>query len=153
MMEVLQPTPILRSNAPSWTEYDDKAAALRILQEHSGNRQHSYVHSSIIAKTAPSSYYNKNGYPYVNAKQVHQSSHRHKSGYATIRGYSLRDERRFERKAGDLYYRFCASDGYTKYRQRQPKDKKSQDQKWPDNLEIAFFRGMYLVLLTLECVA
>lgn len=48
-----------------------------------------------------------------------------------------------ERKARLLASRFLRCDGYIKYRNRQPKEKKGnkEDAKWPDHIEDAFIVG------------
>ncbi|CAD0115465.1 unnamed protein product [Aureobasidium uvarum] len=52
-----------------------------------------------------------------------------------------------ERKARLLASRFLRCDGYIKYRNRQPKEKKGskEDAKWPDHIEDAFIVGSYTV--------
>lgn len=52
------------------------------------------------------------------------------------------NEAQVQYDAEQLYRRFEKSDQYVKYRARQAKDDKGNgDQKWPDHLEKAFFRG------------
>jgi transcriptional enhancer factor len=52
-------------------------------------------------------------------------------------------EAKLQYDADRLYRRFRQSDQYVKYRARQSKDDKGNgDQKWPDELEKAFFRGL-----------
>ena len=52
------------------------------------------------------------------------------------------EEARIRFDSERLYNRFKKSDQYVKYRNRQTKDDKgNEDQKWPDHLEKAFFRG------------
>lgn len=57
-----------------------------------------------------------------------------------------------ERKARLLASRFLRCDGYIKYRNRQPKEKKGnkKDVKWPDHIEDAFIVGQYIVRLSLS---
>jgi hypothetical protein len=53
-----------------------------------------------------------------------------------------------DERARILLRRFHNSEQYAKYRSRQGKsDGKDGDQKWPDHLENAFFRGMYSTML------
>jgi transcriptional enhancer factor len=56
-------------------------------------------------------------------------------------------EAKLQYDADRLYRRFRQSDQYVKYRARQSKDDKGNgDQKWPDELEKAFFRGLSRIL-------
>jgi hypothetical protein len=53
------------------------------------------------------------------------------------------DEQVISHRARQLWLRFQRSESYKKYRDRQHKDDKAAEQKWPDHLEEAFFRGMH----------
>jgi len=151
---MIQPPRLLPSNAPRLpTEGND--AAPRVLQEHSGNRHQCYPfapnyeeqkygpsRSTENACPAPPA---QDGYP------LHPQLHAvawpldfRRSGYG--RGAygpkSTWPPRDPTVEATKLYKRFLSSDQYAKYRQRQHKDDKSnQEQKWPDRLEEAFFQG------------
>ena len=58
--------------------------------------------------------------------------------------FNVQELREIETTARDLYQRFRSSDQYVKYRERQSDRQQSEDQKWPDRLERAFFQGMLL---------
>ena len=155
---MIQPTRILPSNAPPFREGDSVHQASRVLQEHSGNRQHDC--SQVVndyERKYPSSALTENNYTFQ-TQQPHQvpqlyhpqPQHRHAWRYGHARGYRYpgpEDEVKIRYEADRLFHRFRRSDQYIKYRNRQTKDDKGNgDQKWPDHLEKAFFRGeLYIV--------
>lgn len=155
---MIQPPRVLPSNAPPLST-DGNDASSRVLQEHSGNRQQSaysysqnydepkYAVSRLTENTYPAPPV-QHGYPlYPQPAVPTWQNELRRTGYA--RGtYGRRQigqtpaEKTVEAKK--LYRRFLSSDQYAKYRQRQHKDNKgNQDQKWPDHLEEAFFRGTH----------
>ena len=161
---MLQPAPrVLPSNAPPLHDDGDSVQhASRVLQEHSGNRlqQLAYPASAIYEpKYSLPLQQTENSWPgaYQQYQQQHVHhhavpSHQYKGGQQfAIRArhppYDYQhadDERNDLKKAADLFRRFQACAGYAKYRdkQHQGKDEKAaQEQKWPDDLEEAFFRG------------
>jgi len=163
---MIQPPRVLPSNAsPLSTDGNDQAS--RVLQEHSGNRQQTaypysqsygeqkYAVSRLTENTYPAPPV-QNGYP-LNPQPAAPtwSSELRRSGdargkYGRKPGLPSPAEKAVEAKK--LYRRFLSSDQYAKYRQRQHKDDKgSQDQKWPDVLEEAFFRGISCVSQVVYC--
>ena len=168
---MLQPVHVLPSNAPPLQDGNDNLHhTSRVLQEHSGNRQqHNDLGAS--NNWDQSSYqYDQQKYPAnvltgenvyhhqpgairsQHHRQNHhlyhpQPQHRYTWRYGHgARSYGHHDpnrEARVQHDADRLYQRFRKSDQYLKYRTRQSKDDKgSGDQKWPDHLEKAFFRGL-----------
>lgn len=162
-MTMLQPTRVLPSNAPPLQEGGDGLhQASRVLQEHSGNRQQHYDFGNTSAWDQSKYSYDdqkypanvlagENAYPRHHV-QHHQGQHQHTQlyqpqpqhratwRYSYPRGYQ--DEAALQYNAERLYRRFRQSDQYNKYRTRQSKeDKGNGEQKWPDHLEKAFFRG------------
>ena len=138
---------VLPSNAPPLRDGSD---ASRVLQEHSGNRQHNdysvsngyeqkYAGSALAENTYPTQ--QQHGQLY-NTQPQYRTPHRY--GYASNRRphHPHEDDAWVAQEAKKLYRRFFQSEQYTKYRTKQHKeDKGGQDQKWPDHLEEAFFRG------------
>lgn len=156
---MIHPPRVLPSNAPPLAGEGNEQPS-RVLQEHSGNRQatpFTYGQGYGEQKTVPASL-GENTYPshpmhstYSLYSQPPASNWhpdpRGRTGYvpSTCRrktGYITAAEKALE--AQKLYRRFLNSDSYAKYRQRQQKDDKgNQEQKWPDHLEEAFFRGTH----------
>ncbi|KAK0337808.1 hypothetical protein LTR59_005340 [Friedmanniomyces endolithicus] len=161
---MLQPAPrVLPSNAPPLHDDGDSVQhASRVLQEHSGNRQQqlAYPASTIYEPkyTLPLQQ-TENSWPgaYTQYQQQHVhlalASHQYNGGQQfAIRArhppYDYQhadDERNDLKKAADLFRRFQACAGYAKYRDKQQAAKIEQavqEQKWPDDLEEAFFRAL-----------
>ncbi|KAK5110964.1 hypothetical protein LTR62_005502 [Meristemomyces frigidus] len=160
----LQPIPrVLPSNAPPLQSagHTDLQYASRVLQEHSGNRQLGLATSQQYAPCdlyenkyqppvqtenawrAPYQQYQQQAtdppqpyrrtYSYSHARQIY--------GYGHARPHD--NETAVQRRADALYHHFQKSEGYAKYRSRQHKDDKNgQEQKWPDELERAFFQAL-----------
>ncbi|KAK0273521.1 hypothetical protein LTR35_012271 [Friedmanniomyces endolithicus] len=162
---MLQPAPrVLPSNAPPLHDDGDSVQhASCVLQEHCGNRQQqlAYPASAIYEpKYSLPLQQTENSWP--GAYQQYQQQHVHHHAvpshqYNGGQQFAIRarhppydyqhadDERNDLKKAGDLFRRFQACAGYAKYRdkQHQGKDEKAaQEQKWPDDLEEAFFRAL-----------
>ena len=73
-------------------------------------------------------------------RQVVPSSQRSRTG-----SWRARDSLSKEKEARALFHELSKCEEYQKYRNRQPKGPQRQkDQKWPDNLEEAFFLGREL---------
>lgn len=143
---------VLPSNAPPLREGGGDNTiqhASRVLQEHSVNRQQNDHSSTAVYEPT----YNiptqtgENAYPSFPQFPQHQPQTDYSQTYRAPPGYGYRhpdNERGVVKKASELYRRFQECPGYTKYRSRQQKDDKAgQEQKWPDHLEEAFFRGQY----------
>lgn len=149
---MLQPARVLPSNAPPLREGDSVHQASRVLQEHSGNRQQNdYSTANGYDQKYPTPALTENTWPHHQQPQhttqlYHpQPQYRQTFTYGQTRHpgyYHGDDDASVIPRARALYRRFQASDLYKKYRGRQHKDDKNgQDQKWPDHLEEAFFRG------------
>lgn len=162
-MRMLQPARVLPSNAPPLQEgHDGLHQASRVLQEHSGNRQQHHDFDSTGDWDQSKYLYDQQKYPanvltgenaYARHHVPHQQyqhrhlhhpqpRHRYAWRYGHPRGPWPMNEAQVQYDAEQLYRRFEKSDQYVKYRARQAKDDKGNgDQKWPDHLEKAFFRG------------
>ena len=160
---MLQPPRVLPSIAPPLHDGDNVHHASRVLQEHSGNRQQTdFGFSNDYEQKYPVSLLTENIFTQHNQPQqlpvplpqqqqqvpqlFHpQPQHRHawRFGYArsALRYPGPEDEARIRIEADRLFHRVRKSDAYAKYRHRQSKSDKNDDQKWPDHLEKAFFRG------------
>jgi len=154
---MIQPAPVLPSNAPPLRDGDGVYQGSRVLQEHSGNRQqHDYQIVGGYEQKYSTPLPTENAWPQQQQQQQQpghtiqpyrtQPQYRQPLTYGQARHarnyYYGDDEARITRQANFLFQRFEDSAAYQKYRGRQQKDDKgSQDQKWPDHLERAFFRG------------
>ena len=127
-------------------------AAPRVLQEHSGNRQHDFKFSQDYELKSSGSLLSENIHPRLPVRpqpvyRQHALSHTpYRSGFARPNYGRMHHPTQAEKdeRARILLRRFHSSEQYAKYRSRQTKtDGKDGDQKWPDHLEQAFFRGMY----------
>lgn len=147
---MLQPTQVLPSNAPPLQDNHNHAVRA-VLQEYSGNRQQNdYSYQQPILETKyPASLLTEN--THAHHQQAYRPAHvyqqtpaqRNALRYGSRRTtpWALR-ESDIEKEASMLYTRFRNSDQYMKYRNRQHKDEKAgTEQKWPDRLEFAFFKG------------
>lgn len=153
---MILPTRVLPSNAPPLPEDNWVQNASRVLQEHSGNRQlvdfnstdeyrPKYPSSALSDSTYPRHHVLQQPTQHLYRPQTQPLSN-YRYGYGRI-GYRClitpQEEAKLQFEADRLYRRFRQSDQYVKYRTRQSKDDKGNgDQKWPDHLEKAFFRGM-----------
>ncbi|GIZ42805.1 hypothetical protein CKM354_000605900 [Cercospora kikuchii] len=147
-MTMLQPTPVVPSNAPLHHQ-ESYTRSSRVLQEHSGNRQQDYYASSVDQKY-PASYLTENTYPAYQQvpRPLHTNTHsllqQNRLRHPQQRfHHGQRDPQQIRKEARYLFHRFRSSDGYMKYRNRQHKDDKgASEQKWPDRLEYAFFEAL-----------
>lgn len=122
--------------------------APRILQEHSGNRQHhEFKFSQDYETKCPRLLLSENTQPPlpVKSQPLYHTSHQRpfRNGFARP-GYGRSHyptPAEKDDKARRLLQRFHASEHYAKYRARQVNQDKGGEQKWPDHLESAFFRG------------
>lgn len=159
----MQPERVLPSNA-SPLDSDALRSSSRILQEHSGNRQPSEF--PYVAEYDPKyvgSFFGENSYvpqqqhssqPHHLWRQLHHPRPHHhqpwkyaiqRGGHDDYDGYASLAQPKTQVAAEYLYHRFKQSEAYVKYRARQTKDDKrgSDEQKWPEHLEKAFFTGAY----------
>ena len=136
-MELHRGPYVLPSNAPALPE-PHSTIPRAVLQERSGNRRHGYPDFSSQWKRAASPIENK--YP---PSTVTNSSFFTGSIAAQINGE--RSEEQINQETKRLWNLLQRCEKYIKYRDRQPqtpKEKeKDKEQKWPDKLEYAFFRG------------
>jgi len=150
---MLQTAPVLPSNAPPLRD-EGVYQVSRVLQEHSGNRQQ-YEYTTGYEQKYSTPVSTEDAWPQQQASVGHtpqlyqpQQQYRQPSIYASRQACHYNypdDEQRITRQANMLFARFEASKAYQKYRERQQKeDKGGQEQKWPDHLERAFFRGAFL---------
>lgn len=144
-MAIGPPSSILPSNAPPWSNGGDDHLSTRVLREQSGNRQSDFAGSNDLEPKYQYSSLNENGYP-VRHHYSHVHHPRSQNPYHG-RHYQSEPEKNAQRnavtaiEAKGLYRYILSSEGYRKYRARQPKDEKSSgDQKWPEHLERAFFQ-------------
>jgi hypothetical protein len=56
-----------------------------------------------------------------------------------------KSEAQIDYESKKLMSRLHRCDKYVKYRARQPQTAKDREQRWPDNLEEAFFRGTMIL--------
>jgi len=150
---MIQPTRVLPSNAPPLGDADNVHQASRVLQEHSGNRQlteHSAAHGFEQKYTAPVLAENAwpNYAPQHATQQLYHPRPQHRStwscGHSRQHGYHPYEHEKILRARADhLYNLFKNAPQYNRYRQRQAKDDKADEQKWPDHVEEAFFYGAY----------
>lgn len=140
---------VLPSNASPLVGSSESAP--RVLQEHSGNRQHDFKFSQDYEIKSSASLLSENTHPRLPLRTQNVYRHQHaiphtpfRSGFARPsygRSHHPTQAEKDER-ARVLLRRFHNSEGYSKYRSRQTKtDAKEGEQKWPDHLEQAFFRG------------
>lgn len=150
---MLQPPAVLHSNAPPLGDgASNVQLASRVLQEHPGNRQLDYHASTAYCEKHSAPIQAENSWPRTFGQYPQPLTHAPRYGLAGL-GYGYRRQSHWDsaeevrKKAKALFNRFQKSEQYTKYRARQQKGDKNQEQKWPDNLELAFFQGEPLVTL------
>ena len=143
---------VLPSNASPLVGGSESAP--RVLQEHSGNRQHDFRFSQDYEVKSSTTLLSENTHPRLPFKTQHVYRHQHAIPHTPFRSGFARStygrshhptQAENDERARILLRRFHNSEGYSKYRARQTKpDAKDGEQKWPDNLERAFFRGTVL---------
>ncbi|KAF2017703.1 hypothetical protein BU24DRAFT_490820 [Aaosphaeria arxii CBS 175.79] len=124
---------VLPSNAPAFAEHGSSIPS-RVLQERSGNRRHVYADGSGSWKRSPST-------PVENLYSQNLGGG-YFTGNLTAQLNSERSEEQIEHETKRLLRLLIRCDKYQKYRDRQPQTQKEKEQKWPDHLEEAFFRGL-----------
>ncbi|OAG05831.1 uncharacterized protein CC84DRAFT_735891 [Paraphaeosphaeria sporulosa] len=131
-MELHHRSCVLPSNAPALPNTDTYIPS-RVLQERSANRRHGFSEDASSCKRSPTPIYagRLGGYFTGNLAS-------HFNGDKSEAQIDLETKR--------LMKLLKACDKYQKYRDRQPSDtasaKDNKEQRWPDHLEEAFFRGM-----------
>lgn len=134
-MELHHRSCVLPSNAPALPETDTYIPS-RVLQERSANRRHEYSEDASSCKRSPTPIYagRLGGYFTGNLAS-------HFNGDKSEAQIDLETKR--------LMKLLKACDKYQKYRDRQPSDttsaKDNKEQRWPDHLEEAFFRGIFIL--------
>lgn len=131
-MELHHRSCVLPSNAPALPEHDAVIPS-RVLQERSGNRQHGYTDGSTSWKRSPST-------PVENlySQSVGGS---YFTGSLAAQMHGEKPEKQIHYEFDRLWTLLQRCEKYIKYRDRQPQNAKEREQKWPENLERAFFRG------------
>jgi transcriptional enhancer factor len=124
---------VLPSNAPALPEPVDSIPS-RVLQERSANRRHGYAEDSAWkCSSSP-------------AENVYSAR---LGGYFTGNiGTQLNGEKseaQVEYETKRLLSLLHRCEKYEKYRARQPQTAKDREQRWPDHLEEAFFRGTIML--------
>lgn len=133
-MELHHHSCILPSNAPAIPEPEPYIPS-RVLQERSANRLHEYSEENSPRKRSPL-YADRLG--------------GHFTGNLASHFTSDKSEVQIELETKRLLKLLKKCDKYQKYRERQPagsalsKGEKDKEQRWPDHLEEAFFRGEFL---------
>lgn len=146
---MIQPACVLPSNASPLVGGTEPGT--RVLQEHSGNRQHQeYKLPQDYDQKYSASSVSENPTARIPLRTQHlyrtpyHSSQPWRSGFTRL-GYGRSHyptQAEKDERARRLLRRFHACEGYSKYRARQVKhDEKSGEQMWPDHLEHAFCRG------------
>jgi hypothetical protein len=173
-MESFLPIPVVPSNAPLWPDTDQDSHILReqcgnrqlgYLQTQHTQDYYTNVNDDSICGSAGGRGYQslqfgvgqrgKPHFPWMAglAQKYDPGPQRllnngTRGRYRGLEGMPTNDqeeEREAERKARHLASRFVRCDGYIKYRNRQPKEKKGskEDAKWPDHIEDTFIVGSY----------
>ncbi|KAF2737179.1 hypothetical protein EJ04DRAFT_561822 [Polyplosphaeria fusca] len=105
----------------------------RVLQERSGNRRHGYADGSASWKRESSP---------VENLYSHSLGGSYFTGNVAAQLGNEKSDAQIEHETKRLLSLLKRNDKYQKYRERQPQTKKEKEQKWPDNLEEAFFRAL-----------
>lgn len=132
LMELHRRSCVLPSNAPVLPE-SDQVIPSRVLQERSGNRQHGYPDGSASWKRSPSS-------PVENLHSQNLSGS-YLTGNLGTQLHGEKSEEQIHHETKRLLALLQRCEKYQKYRDRQPQNAKEREQKWPEFLEEAFFRG------------
>jgi len=146
---------VLPSNGSPPHDENNVSHASRILQEQSGNRQQLEPHQIDYLQKHPYSLLSESHHPisllhfsHPHAPQLYHPQPQHRQPWrftlpSKSQQYAAPEvEAAIRYDAERLYAHFRQSEAYNKYRNRQTKDEKGGgDQKWPDHLERAFFRG------------
>lgn len=137
-MELHHRSCVLPSNAPALPEADATIPS-RVLQERSGNRRHGYADDSVPWKRSSSPIEN------LYSRQLGGS---YFTGNIGAHLHGEKSETEINRETRRLLTLLQRCEKYQKYRDRQPQTQKDREQKWPQNLEEAFFRGVSLEFST-----
>lgn len=136
--QCLDPSTLLSPSVP----IEECEARSRVLQELCGNSRHEYGERDPpddrkASNTLPSDHHHYSSLGLTNyANSYHPALRRY--------GLEKRRERSTEREFQALWRRLQENEGYQTYRKRQPCNSErgmEKESKWPDFLEVAFFRG------------
>lgn len=133
-MELHHRSCVLPSNAPDLSEPDSSIPS-RVLQERSANRRHEHVEGASAWKRSPS--------PTDNVYSGRLGGY-FTGNLSSSQFHGEKSEAQVESETKRLLRLLRNCDKYTKYRDRQPTTAKDKEQRWPDHLEEAFFRGEHL---------
>ncbi|OCL12546.1 TEA-domain-containing protein, partial [Glonium stellatum] len=138
-MELRRHSRVLPSNAPALLDSatQDLSRLPRVLQERSSNRQHDFLDTGFSSRrkhipSSPTENFYSNGLgAYLDS-------------YGDLGSPFKQDksESEIDRETAILWRSLQRSEAYRKYRAKQPKDSREQEQKWPEHMEYAFFRGL-----------
>lgn len=125
---------VLPSNAPALPEPTDSIPS-RVLQERSANRRHEYAESFSTWKRSLS--------PSENVYSGRLGGCLTGNVGSQLNGEKSEAQIEYETKRLLSLLHRCEK--YEKYRARQPQTAKDREQRWPDHLEEAFFRGTMML--------
>jgi len=120
---------VLPSNAPALAEPADPIPS-RVLQERSANKRHGYAEDSTWKHSSS---------PGENVYSGRLGGFFTGNIGAQVNGEKSEAQIEYETKR--LLNLLHRCEKYEKYRARQPQTAKDREQRWPDHLEEAFFRG------------
>ena len=131
---------VVPSNAPALSDSttQDLNRPSRVLQERSGNSQHDFLDTGFSSRrkhvpSSPTESSHSNGLgAYLNSHGNLGSPFKQEKSEAEI-----------SRETAILWRSLQQSEAYRKYRAKQPKNSREKEQKWPENMEYAFFRGLF----------
>ena len=139
-MELRRHSCVLPSNAPELSDSTTQGLNRppRVLQERSSNSQHDFLDTDLFSrrKHVPSSptenFYSNSLGAYLNSHGNLDSPFKQEKSEAEV-----------DRETAILWRSLQQSETYRKYRAKQPKDSRKQEQIWPEHMEYAFFRGLF----------
>jgi hypothetical protein len=177
-MESFLPTPVVPSNAPLWPDADQDSHILReqcgnrqlgyLQTQHTQDYYTNLNHDSTCGSAGGRAYQSlqfgvarrgKPHFPWMAGLAqkydpgpqciLDNGTYGRHSGPGNIPTDDQEADQVAEREVRLVASRFLRCDGYIKYRNRQPKEKKGskEDAKWPDHIEDAFIVGQYTVWL------
>jgi hypothetical protein len=175
-MESFLPTPVVPSNAPLWPDADQDSQILReqcgnrqlgyLQTQHTQDYYTNLNDDSTCGSAGGRAYQSlqfgtgrrgKSHFPWMAGlaqkydpgpqRLLHNGTRGSYRGMENMPTDDQKKDQEAERDARHLASRFVRCDGYIKYRNRQPKEKKGskEDAKWPDHIEDTFIVGSYNV--------
>lgn len=140
-MELRRESCVLPSNAPALPDssLQEPIIPSRVLQERSGNRRHTDYYGADVSTSWKHAQSSPTENLYSNGLRTYFTSH----GNITSQLNGEKSEDQVNYESAKLWDRLRRSEAYRKYREKQdPNDPKQQDQRWPEHMEYAFFRGL-----------